>query len=58
MVWKICDGVLPGMRDLRDTEPKPRIRWAQWGESIFSDVVIYRCLRLVRLRLVQLSVDR
>lgn len=23
MVWKICDGVLPGMRDLRDTEPKP-----------------------------------
>jgi class 3 adenylate cyclase len=23
MVWKLCDGVLPGMRDLRDTEAKP-----------------------------------
>lgn len=23
MVWKICDGVLPGMRDLRDDKPAP-----------------------------------
>ncbi|KAK7250093.1 adenylate and guanylate cyclase [Aureococcus anophagefferens] len=31
MVWKICDGVLPGIRDLRDTEPPPNTpEFRQW----------------------------
>ena len=31
MVWKICDGVLPGLRDLRDTEPPPNTpEFRQW----------------------------
>lgn len=34
LVWKICDGLLPGIRDLRDAEPPPNTpEFRQWREA-------------------------